>query len=247
MADRRSAFIGKNMGPTSGRALRVTPEKTIEFWLHVSRAGALECWEWTGALTRGGYGQMSLNKRPVGAHRVAYAITYGEVPPRLCVMHSCDNPPCVNPAHLSLGTHRENILDARAKGRLFTAHGPRLICGCGALRDLSLATVSCRNCHNTRREFLQNLSHAQSVRRRLHATLRVIPPSTFKELLEAVQSRRAEAFARHFGLYDRPAVSYAEIAADLGVGDERVRQLVESAQSILLNSTSVVSSQLCLG
>jgi hypothetical protein len=76
------------------------------------------CWPWQGSIDGGGYGVITDdNKRQLRAHRVAYELTHGVVPPGKNVMHSCDNPPCCNPAHLRPGTVAENNEDKRLKNR----------------------------------------------------------------------------------------------------------------------------------
>lgn len=75
------------------------------------------CWEWTGFRQRNGYGLMLINYRSERAHRYSYEIHKGPIPKGLCVLHKCDNPPCVNPDHLFLGTRKDNSLDMHAKHR----------------------------------------------------------------------------------------------------------------------------------
>lgn len=75
------------------------------------------CWEWTGRCSVAGYGQIKDNYRTRGAHRVSYEIHNGAVPEGLQVLHHCDNPPCVNPEHLFIGTHQDNMDDKVSKNR----------------------------------------------------------------------------------------------------------------------------------
>ena len=75
------------------------------------------CIEWTKGKDQYGYGRISVGQRRLGAHRVAYAMQVGPVPKGKVVMHSCDNPKCINPKHLSIGTPKENVHDCIAKGR----------------------------------------------------------------------------------------------------------------------------------
>jgi hypothetical protein len=87
-----------------------------KFHRSVKRAGPDDCWEWQGARSHG-YGRLRLRRRLFLAHRVAYTLAKGPIPPGAVVMHACDNPPCCNPAHLSLGTMLDNARDMDAKGR----------------------------------------------------------------------------------------------------------------------------------
>ena len=75
------------------------------------------CWEWTATKNHDGYGQFKLDRRMVKAHRASYLIFNSDIPNNLCVLHVCDNPGCVNPGHLTLGTQQDNADDREVKGR----------------------------------------------------------------------------------------------------------------------------------
>ena len=87
-----------------------------EFWEKVSKSD--DCWDWTGFRHPDGHGQCYLNGVPKYAHRFSWEMHNGPIPNGMCVCHKCDNPHCVNPDHLFLGTHEDNMYDAKAKGRL---------------------------------------------------------------------------------------------------------------------------------
>ena len=81
----------------------------------------VKCDEWEGYKSTGkygGYGMLYLGSRMYMAHRLIWEQEHGAIPPGLVVMHSCDNPPCINIEHLSIGTPGDNVRDASAKGRL---------------------------------------------------------------------------------------------------------------------------------
>lgn len=79
--------------------------------------GMTDCWHWRGAQNKFGYGRMTYEGRLQVAHRLAYRTFVGEIPDGLYVLHKCDNPACINPEHLWLGTYSDNMRDCWAKGR----------------------------------------------------------------------------------------------------------------------------------
>lgn len=110
---------------------RLTEKQEKRFWGKVVKGGPNECWLWTAGCYGIGYGCFAPTRtRKFGAHQVSWFLHNGPIPEGLCVLHNCpggDNPACVNPQHLWLGTRIDNNLDRDAKGRLATGdrHGTK--------------------------------------------------------------------------------------------------------------------------
>jgi hypothetical protein len=96
------------------------------------------CWLWEGSYVTGGYGQIRIGSTRVLAHHVAYQLFKGEVGESK-VLHNCDNPACVNPGHLRLGTQSENIKESVDKGRKNIARGER--CGSSKLTESQVCEI----------------------------------------------------------------------------------------------------------
>jgi len=101
-------------GKACGRAANRRSEES-RFWAFVSKADG--CWTWGGATNRKGYGRFTVGGKLRLAHRLVWAWTRGPIPDGVRVLHHCDNPACVNPKHLFLGTDQDNTNDMVAKGR----------------------------------------------------------------------------------------------------------------------------------
>lgn len=105
--------------------MQYTPKDIKRFWQKVNKDGSIpahcpelgQCWEWLAGLNTAGYGQFSQKSKKLSAHRVSYELNYDNIPDDLFVLHKCDNPKCVNPYHLFLGTPKDNTTDMFKKGR----------------------------------------------------------------------------------------------------------------------------------
>lgn len=96
------------------RTIEFTTAATVtDLWRYNTRITLSDCQEWTGTRFANGYGRVGNRK----AHRVVWEEHHGPIPPGLLVLHHCDNPPCVNPDHLYLGTHKDNARDRKLRER----------------------------------------------------------------------------------------------------------------------------------
>ena len=90
-------------------------EAIRNFWSKINKTDT--CWLWQGAISSKGYGRMRQDGKHISTHRYIFKMAYGEIPDGLFVLHDCDTPACVRPAHLFLGTQQDNIDDMINKGR----------------------------------------------------------------------------------------------------------------------------------
>jgi hypothetical protein len=93
-----------------------TKDQEAKFWDRVVKSDG--CWLWGGGRSENGYGAFYWHGKQTGAHRVAYELVHGSIASDMLVLHKCDNPPCVNPDHLFLGTPQDNMTDKTIKGRI---------------------------------------------------------------------------------------------------------------------------------
>jgi len=111
------------------------------FWDKVTVNGLDGCWIWRAGLNSNGYGMVRFQGKVRSAHRVSYELTHKPIPSGMVVMHSCDNKRCVNPNHLSIGTHMDNIQDMDKKGRGNRVRLPGVRNGRAKLTELDIRSI----------------------------------------------------------------------------------------------------------
>jgi len=157
--------------------------------------GLLPCLIWQGRTNHAGYGVFSGNLGIVverRAHRRAWVFAYGQIPLGMCVLHHCDNPPCVEPTHLFLGTQRDNVMDCMAKGRhrniLSEFNAMKMTCSHGhqftpvnthierQYRSRRGTSRRCRTCArlNKARSRMENPEHHRECQRRRRANRKAL-------------------------------------------------------------------------
>jgi hypothetical protein len=88
------------------------------FWKKVNKQGPNDCWEWLAYKNKEGYGIFQFLNKNLKSHRVSFVLSVSEIPDGMIICHTCDNPRCVNPAHLFCGTFKDNIVDCYSKNRM---------------------------------------------------------------------------------------------------------------------------------
>ncbi len=95
----------------------LTEKDSRRFWSKVDKGEPDSCWNWNAGTDKEGYGRFGKFNKALLSHRIAYELSYGIDPGDFLVLHSCDNPACCNPKHLSIGTYLDNNRDRANKGR----------------------------------------------------------------------------------------------------------------------------------
>jgi hypothetical protein len=221
------------LGCHRGAPLRAEDIDAEKFARKVDRsAGPNGCWPWLGSkANKDGYGAFVIGKRYRLAHRCAAALAFGEVGTGKIVMHTCDNPPCVNPAHLRVATQADNMRDRSEKGRALYSTAERTpVCWRHGDPDASTCDVCNLERERTRieRKIVSLLEARARFAIRIRARLTFPVPATRDDLAAIVGRSRALIFASHFGLYGFEPMRLVHIARAAGVSRQRIDQIINA-------------------
>ena len=143
------------------------------FWKYVDVRGPDDCWEWTGSRNGQGYGHLGVLGKLSKSHKLALSIS-GQPPiPGMMTLHSCDNPPCCNPAHLRYGTAKENMADRNDRGRMPDYRGARNPSAKLTFEEAAIIRASTELGRVLAKRF--NVSEAQISKVRLGKTFKEVP------------------------------------------------------------------------
>jgi hypothetical protein len=198
--------------PVPAPANRRSPEERL--WGNIV-TDALGCWIWQGNRDRKGYGRISVKGRTTSTHRLAYRLAHGgDIPDGLVVRHRCDNPPCVNPDHLEIGTPADNSRDMVERGRMVNCKAGRTHCPKGHPFDEANTYWwnNARQCRACKNDYL--------VRKRDSAR-----PDRVRKV---TGDERAQLRSRAAALHGQ-GVTIKGIAADLGRSTGLVQDLLKEA------------------
>lgn len=139
--------------------------RKIRFIKNIDLSYPNGCWPFKGSRDKDGYGRVHLPKRKkIPAHRVSWILFEGEIPEKMLVCHSCDNPSCVNPNHLFIGTHQDNMDDCVGKGRKRNQNFYKKTCPAGHEYNsehtyLHRGKRHCKTCQKIRRKSIASRGH----------------------------------------------------------------------------------------
>ena len=134
------------------------------FWSNVIPKTQSECWNWNGFKNEDGYGHIGVIGYNIRTHRLSWMIHFGPIPNGVCVCHRCDNPACVNPSHLFLGTVQDNVTDRHLKGRSRGGSQPGESHNMAKLKDDDVRQIfnEARSRSSTQREIAKKYGVTQS-------------------------------------------------------------------------------------
>lgn len=107
--------------------MKISKKDIERFWSKVDKTSNPNgCWEWKANKLKAGYGKFKFQGKTFSSHRFVFLILRGNIPNKFCVLHKCDNPSCVYPKHLKLGTFKDNMQDKIKKGRANSVKGEKV-------------------------------------------------------------------------------------------------------------------------